>query len=110
MKKIIGFLLVAGLVLVVALPAMGKPQGAAKLKFSGQTMPAVDFSHDAHKGYVEDCKDCHHMGVGTGTCIDCHGKDNRSRSKKKAFHTSCKGCHKIKGVSKRKDCQFCHNG
>lgn len=110
MKKIIGFLLVSGLVLVLALPVMAKPQGAARLSFSGQTMPKVDFAHDLHKTVVKDCKTCHHMGVGTGTCVDCHGGDSRARSKKKAFHGSCNGCHATKGISKQKDCQFCHKG
>lgn len=110
MKKILGFLLVVGLIMVFAVPAFSKPQGAARLSFSGQTMPAVDFAHDIHKKAVEDCKTCHHMGVGSGGCVDCHGGDSRARSKKKAFHGSCKGCHAKKGVSGRKDCNFCHKG
>lgn len=107
MKKLIWVTVVIGLVLI-ALPAMGKPQGKARLSFSGEKMPAVDFAHDVHKKVVKDCKTCHHMGVGTGGCVDCHGGDDRARSKKKAFHDSCRGCHKEMQVSKMNDCGFCH--
>jgi len=110
MKKIIGVLLVAGLMLIIALPAMGKPQGAARLSFSGQTMGEVDFAHDLHKKVVKDCKTCHHMGVGSGGCFDCHGRDDRARSKKKAFHNSCRGCHTKQKVADKKNCGFCHKG
>lgn len=110
MKKLIGFLLIFGLVTLFALPALSMPKGADKLKFSGQTMAKVDFAHELHKGYVSDCKDCHHMGVGTGGCVDCHGGDSRARSKKSAFHDSCMGWHAEQGVSAAKDCNFCHKG
>ncbi len=110
MKKLIGVLLVVGLVLIIALPVMAKPQGAAKLSFSGEKMPKVDFAHNVHKQKVADCKTCHHYGVGTGSCVDCHGGDNRARSKESAFHDSCRGCHTKMKVSKQKDCGFCHKG
>ena len=110
MKKIIGIFIMVVMVLVVSLPAIGQPQGKAKLKFSGGTMPAVDFAHDLHKEKVSDCKTCHHYGVGTGSCVDCHGGDSRARGKKDAFHDSCRGCHQEMGISKMKDCTFCHKG
>jgi len=110
MKKLIGFLLVFGLVTLFALPALSKPNGDAKHKFNRQTMGTVDFAHERHKGYVNDCKECHHMGVGTGGCVDCHGGDSRARSKKSAFHDSCMGCHAQRGVSTSEDCNFCHKG
>ena len=110
MQKLIGLLLIISSVVLFALPALSMPQGKARLSFSGQSMPAVDFPHEAHKGYVPDCKTCHHMGVGTGGCVDCHGDDNRARSKQSAFHDSCQGCHTKMRVSKNKDCKFCHNG
>jgi hypothetical protein len=110
MKKTIILLLVVGVCLCVALPAVSMPQGASQLSFSGQTMAEVDFSHESHKGYADNCKSCHHLGVGTGSCDDCHGSDSRVISKKRAFHKSCKGCHAAKGVSGRRDCQFCHKG
>ncbi|MDT8443522.1 MAG: cytochrome c3 family protein [Desulfuromonadales bacterium] len=110
MKKLIEFLLVFGLVTLFAMPALSKSKGEAKLKFSGQTMARVDFTHESHKEYVSNCKECHHMGVGTGGCVDCHGGDSRARSKKSAFHDSCMGCHAEKGVSTAGDCNFCHKG
>lgn len=111
MKKIIGFLLVVGMTALFALPALSMPQGAARLKFRGKDMPAVDFPHKSHKEYISDCTECHHMGVGTGTCVDCHdGSDSRIRSKKNAFHDSCMNCHLKKKVSKKNDCGFCHKG
>ena len=109
MNKLIGITLVLCMTLLIALPALSMPNGPAKIAFSGQTMAKVDFSHDAHKGYAGDCKACHHLGVGTGTCTDCHGADSRFISKKSAFHQSCKGCHAERGVSGRRDCGFCHN-
>ncbi len=110
MKNIFGLILILGLFFCLTLPAVGQSQGQAKLRFGGATMPSVDFAHDIHIQKVEDCKTCHHYGVGTGTCADCHGGDSRARSKKDAFHGSCRGCHVKEGVSKKKDCGFCHKG
>jgi len=110
MKKMLLLLLAAGLVLCFSLPAVSQPQGKAKLKFGGATMPSVDFAHDLHKEKVSDCKTCHHYGVGTGSCVDCHGGDSRARGKKDAFHDSCRGCHDKMDVSKMNDCGFCHKG
>ena len=110
MKNIFGLIVVFGVVFSLVLPAVGQPQGKAKLRFSGEKMPAVDFAHDLHKEKVSDCKTCHHYGVGNGSCVDCHGGDSRARGKKAAFHDSCRGCHAKQKVSKMKDCKFCHKG
>jgi hypothetical protein len=110
MQKIIGFLLIVAAVALFSVPALSMPQGKARLSFSGESLPKVDFPHEQHKQYVNDCKECHHMGVGSGGCVDCHGGDSRARSKKSAFHDSCMGCHAEKGVSEKRDCKFCHTG
>lgn len=108
MKKLTELFLVVALVLLFSTPALSMPQGPANIDMGGQTMPKVEFSHEAHKGYAGDCKACHHLGVGTGSCTDCHGGDSRFVGKKRAFHQSCKGCHAERGVSGRRDCDFCH--
>ena len=108
MKKLVGLFLVVGVVVMFALPAMSMPRGPERIGFSGQTMPKVDFPHEAHKGYVSDCKECHHMGVGTGSCDDCHGKDSRAPDTNRTYHKSCRGCHSERGVSGYRDCAFCH--
>jgi len=107
MKTLIASLLSFAL-LAVALPALGQRIVPTQLKFSGVSVKEVSFSHEKHQTIAGDCKACHHMGVGTGNCTSCHGRDNRFSSKKDAFHASCIGCHTKTAVSAASDCLFCH--
>lgn len=109
MKNSLVFLLLLSMVLLLALPALGaRPQGPARIPFAGKGAGLVDFTHDAHKGYVPDCKTCHHMGVGDGTCVGCHGVISQAPAKRQAFHQSCQGCHETRQVARANDCRFCH--
>lgn len=108
MRKTLGILMMATLFTLVSLSAFAQRTGPAQIEFSGVTQSKITFSHQTHEARVPDCKNCHHMGVGTGTCKDCHGKDARFPDAKTALHTSCRGCHEKMNVSAQGNCSFCH--
>jgi DnaJ-class molecular chaperone len=67
----------------------------------------VTFSHKKHSDRT--CQDCHHTlkegETSPSSCGECH-KEGAEISRKKAFHDSCKACHKkeAKGPQKCKEC------
>jgi len=107
MKKLILLGIVVGLVAAFALPAVAL-KAPARINLDGPTKAPVVFDHAGHEARISDCKTCHHMGVGTGTCLDCHGKIEQAPSVKRAMHRSCRKCHTDMGVANWKDCGFCH--
>lgn len=66
----------------------------------------VLFHHQEHLAAVNDCIDCHHMGLEAGGCRDCHGVDRDVPRIKHAFHRQCRNCH-IKAGAPR-ECKSCH--
>jgi hypothetical protein len=95
-------LLLASCVLVFA------EAGPATIDMAGKSQPVVKFNHANHQGLDADCKTCHHMGVGNGTCKGCHGRDSRFADSQTAIHKSCNGCHETRGVATASNCDFCH--
>lgn len=108
MKRTFGILMVAAVFTLVASSAFAQRTGPANIQFSGKTQNKINFMHQAHEARVPDCKTCHHMGVGTGTCRDCHGQDSRFPDLQTALHTKCRGCHEEKGISAATNCAYCH--
>lgn len=102
-KRIWGGLLLLGmLVMATAVFAVEQPK-IVKME-SGQGN--VLFHHEEHLVAVEDCTDCHHMGLEAGGCRDCHGVDKTVAGLKLAFHRQCRNCHiKISGPT---ECDGCH--
>lgn len=66
----------------------------------------VLFHHQEHLAAVNECTDCHHMGLEAGGCRDCHGVDKNVPRVKHAFHRQCRNCHIKAGASK--ECTTCH--
>jgi cytochrome c553 len=105
MKKIIVLLAVISLVAVTSMFALAD-NGPAEIKLEA-SMGAVTFQHAAHQGRVADCATCHHKGLETPKCTACHGVDAAAPDAKKAFHDSCKECHKkMSGPTKCKECHI----
>lgn len=91
MKNLLIMALVLGVVAVFALPAVAlRAPDSVTLEVAGQA--PVTFDHAAHVALASDCKDCHHYGVGNGSCDGCHGKTDQAPSLADAY-TSCKTCH-----------------
>jgi hypothetical protein len=76
-------------------------------------MNAVPFSHQAHEGYNNNCRVCHHASL--SACSECHtllGSDKGQLiTLEKSMHDvnseqSCMGCHARK--QKDKSCAGCH--
>ncbi len=109
MKKLLMIALAIAVVAALASPVVAKRKGPDHIRFDSPQKSAVEFSHGAHEQRVPDCKSCHHMGVGTGTCRDCHGVHPKAPSMKRAMHKSCRNCHAKMKVAKKKACTFCHN-
>lgn len=84
--------------------------GPATLTLGGPSQPKVSFNHGAHLALAGDCKTCHHLGVGSGGCKGCHGRDGRFSDAVTAIHASCNGCHAERAVAGSEACGFCHPG
>lgn len=70
-------------------------------------MGDVTFPHAAHQKMVDGCKTCHHAGMKTPKCRDCHGDTKGEAPKAKdAFHKLCKSCHKENDGPT--NCKGCH--
>lgn len=110
MKRTIGILMFVAAFTLVSLSAYAKRTGPEQIDMSGKQKEKISFSHRAHENSIADCTTCHHMGVGTGTCKDCHGKDARFPDVQTAMHKSCQGCHASMKISDPADCTFCHGG
>lgn len=102
MKKMLVVLLLAALAAPVAFAAGGPEE----VKFDTK-MGTVTFDHAGHQEIESDCTSCHHMGMDSGTCKDCHGVDDAAPKAKDAFHDLCTGCHKDQGAGPTK-CKECH--
>jgi predicted CXXCH cytochrome family protein len=78
-------------------------------------MNPVQFDHDAHGEYQENCNTCHHTEE-LGSCMEsCHTPHGSEKGKmitaEQAMHNidskrSCVGCHEIN--KKEKECAGCH--
>ena len=92
------------LVLVAATTALAvEPPKIVKL--SSDKQGTVLFHHEEHLVAVNDCTDCHHMGVEAGACRGCHGVDRMIPRLKHAFHRQCRNCHiKDSGPTECNDC------
>ena len=91
MKKLLMIALALGVVAAFAMPAVAlRAPDNLTLEVPGQ--PSVAFDHAAHVAVAKSCKECHHMGVGNGSCSDCHGKFAKAPSLADAW-TNCKTCH-----------------
>ena len=72
----------------------------------------VHFNHSNHvKKYKIKCVTCHHKmktNPSKMACRDCHKKPKVGNAPvpMKAFHKTCKGCHKKKGGPT--SCKACH--
>ncbi|MEW6265630.1 MAG: sulfate respiration complex hexadecaheme cytochrome HmcA [Thermodesulfobacteriota bacterium] len=82
---------------------------------SGQVlkMEPVAFDHQAHEGYNNTCRVCHHAAL--DSCAACHtlagSKDGRYLQLERAMHRldsrqSCQGCHLANQASR--NCAGCH--
>lgn len=76
-------------------------------------MNRVPFSHMAHEGYTDTCRECHHKDL--KSCLSCHtltgSEEGKNIKLKEAMHRldsekTCLGCHKIKQQDQR--CSGCH--
>lgn len=103
MKNLI-IVFVVGFVAATVLVAVAA-NGPAEIKMSAK-MGDVSFTHASHQGKIADCTECHHKGVETPKCTDCHGVTAGIPKSKKAFHNQCKGCHKKSGGPTK--CKQCH--
>jgi hypothetical protein len=79
--------------------------------FENPRRPPAVFRHDEHNelAKIEECMVCHHVYDENGRlvedessedqrCSDCHELEasGRQPALMKAFHSNCKGCHKVK--------------
>ncbi len=91
MHKLWIFALTVVVVTAFALPAAAlRAPDTVMLDVSGQA--PVAFDHAAHVVAANGCKDCHHYGVGNGSCSGCHGKTDLAPTLADAY-TKCKTCH-----------------
>lgn len=93
MKKILIMALVLGVVAAFSLPAIAlQAPATTTLEVAGQA--PVTFDHAAHVALSSNCKQCHHYGVGNGSCTDCHGNAKLTQAPSlAAAYTACKTCH-----------------
>lgn len=106
MKKL-SILIVALAMTTLSLPGgVYADNGPAEIKLPA-SMGEITFDHATHQTRVTDCSTCHHMEPKTA-CRSCHGVKPEAPSAKKAFHASCKDCHKQKGGPTA--CKQCHSG
>lgn len=82
------------------------PEGALRTK-------AVPFNHQAHEGYSNDCRTCHHASL--ASCAECHtvngAKEGNFVNLAQSMHlaradASCLGCHTKQQADK--SCAGCH--
>ena len=108
MQRLLMIALAVAVVAAFAMPAVAERKAPQKLRFELSGAKTVEFSHGVHEQKVSDCKTCHHMGVGTGACRECHGVHPAAPNMKRAMHKSCRSCHTKMRVAKARDCGFCH--
>ncbi|MFO8072192.1 MAG: cytochrome c3 family protein [Polyangia bacterium] len=68
------------------------------------------FDHWKHQRIGVKCVRCHHKGSGRRSCgagKDCHrAREINAPTARAAYHKSCNGCHRKKGLPK--GCDYCH--
>ncbi len=68
------------------------------------------FDHWKHQRLGVKCVRCHHKGSGRRSCgagRDCHrAREINAPTARAAYHKSCNGCHRKKGLPK--GCDYCH--
>lgn len=104
MKKVLVTLLALSL-MVVGSAVVFADNGPADINLSAK-MGDVAFPHATHQDIVSDCTECHHTGMDTPNCHDCHGSDAAAPKTKDAFHSLCKDCHQDQGGPT--GCKDCH--
>lgn len=103
-KMRIGLILLVGMIIGSALAfAAERPTIVTMQNKQGE----IIFHHEEHQAAVNDCNDCHHMGVEAGGCRECHGVDRSVPRLKNAFHHQCRNCHIKNGGPT--ECDTCHN-
>ncbi len=91
MQRLLMIALAVSVVAAFAMPAVAlKAPDTITLEVSGQA--PVLFNHAAHSALAKGCKDCHHYGVGNGSCSGCHGKTDQAPSLAEAY-AKCTTCH-----------------
>lgn len=104
MKIRIGMLLLIGVLAGAAIAYAAERPTAVRMQ---NKQGEVFFHHEEHQAAVNDCTDCHHMGVEAGGCRDCHGVDRSVPRLKHAFHRQCRNCHIKNGGPTA--CDSCHD-
>lgn len=104
MKIRIGILLMAVILTAGAVAFALDSPTVIKLK---NKQGLVTFHHEEHQAAVNDCTDCHHMGLEAGGCRECHGAKREFPSLKHAFHRQCRNCHIKNGGPT--ECDTCHD-
>lgn len=104
MQQRILVMLAAGLLVAAATAFALEPPTVVKMK---NKQGDVVFHHKDHLVAVNDCTDCHHMGVEAGGCRDCHGVKRGVPTIKHAFHRQCRNCHIKAGGPTA--CDSCHH-
>ena len=91
-----------------------QPDAVLIKKGSAGKMNRVAFAHQAHEGYADNCRVCHHKAM--TACNDCHTVTGNKKGGfvplETAMHkfdsnTSCFGCHLSQ--QKTKNCAGCHS-
>jgi hypothetical protein len=103
-KLCICMILIVGMVIGVAMAFAADQPTAVMMK---NKQGEVFFHHEEHLAAVNDCTDCHHMGIEAGGCRDCHGVDREVPRLKHAFHRQCRNCHIKNGGPT--ECDTCHD-
>lgn len=97
--------LVAACLFVMPVFALDPPRTVTMISASQGN---VLFDHEGHQAAVNNCTDCHHMGLEDGkrACRSCHGVDRLIPRIKNAFHHQCRNCHIKNGGPT--ECTTCH--
>lgn len=105
MQKMLTLFVALSLVSLAAMTAVAEDKGPAEIKMPA-SMGDVNFNHAKHQESVADCATCHHTGLQTGTCKNCHDAKPEVPKAKNVFHKLCKDCHKKESGPTK--CKTCH--
>lgn len=119
LKKMLPLLVFGAIALTGAIVAVaGDAPKAKDVMVFESAKKMVTFNHAEHSEYAEGkCVTCHHkdeVGKETGCSAEgCHpektsGPDDKSVTRKNAFHKQCKNCHKEQDKGPYKKCSDCH--
>ncbi|HKL25540.1 MAG TPA: cytochrome c3 family protein [Desulfuromonadales bacterium] len=106
MTPILKSTLLAGVLLSVWLFSTANAEGPEKFDLPAPAMGTVSFQHELHQERVADCETCHHKGVETGACLECHEISKSAPQGKDLFHQVCRNCHQEQGGPTA--CAGCH--